>query len=99
MFLFNLRRLQRKFIAVRMKVPPIVHFHALDKEGNATTEPQVFREIGRRIKRKGGETSLIQRSISTGRGAGYAAKSDLKGITEKSVFSVVDLTHYRREVI
>lgn len=68
----------------------IVHIHARDKEGNATTDPEAFREIDRCIRERGSNI-IIQHSISTGRGARYATKVDLKGVSQNLIFSAVDL--------
>lgn len=68
----------------------IVHIHARDKEGNATTDPQVFREIDYHIRERGSDI-IIQHSISTGRGSRYAVKGDLKGIPQNLVFSAADM--------
>jgi len=45
----------------------IVHIHARNENGIATTDPEVFREIDRRIRAKGCDI-LIQHSTSPGRG-------------------------------
>ncbi len=68
----------------------IVHIHARDKEGNATTDPQVFREIDRCIRERGSDI-IIQHSISTGRGSRYAVKIDHEGIPENVVFTKIDM--------
>jgi 3-keto-5-aminohexanoate cleavage enzyme len=44
----------------------IVHIHARDKNGIATTDPEIFREIDRRIREKGCDI-IIQHSTSPGR--------------------------------
>lgn len=44
----------------------IVHVHARDPQGNATTDPEVFREVGRRIREKGCDI-ILQHSTSPGR--------------------------------
>jgi 3-keto-5-aminohexanoate cleavage enzyme len=67
----------------------IVHIHARDKEGNATTDPNVFREIDRRIREKGCDI-IIQHSVSPGRGPGQVMKSELKDIPENLLFAAVD---------
>jgi 3-keto-5-aminohexanoate cleavage enzyme len=46
----------------------IAHIHARDEEGKATTDPAVFREIGRRIREMGCDI-ILQYSTSPGRGA------------------------------
>ncbi len=45
----------------------IAHIHARDKEGGATTDPEVFREIGRLIRDKGCDI-ILEHSTSPGRG-------------------------------
>ena len=67
----------------------IVHIHARDKEGNATSNPDVFREIDRRIREKGCNI-IIQHSISPGRGPGQVMKSELKDVPENLLFAAVD---------
>ena len=44
----------------------IVHIHARDKNGIATTNPEVFREIDQQIRKKGCDI-IIQHSTSPGR--------------------------------
>ncbi len=67
----------------------IVHIHARDKEGNATTDSNVFREIDRRIREKGCDI-IIQHSVSPGRGPGQVMKSNLKDVPEGLLFAAVD---------
>ena len=67
----------------------IVHIHARDKEGYATTNPDVFREIDRHIREKGCNI-IIQHSISPGRGPAQVVKSELKDVPENLLFSTVD---------
>ena len=67
----------------------IVHIHARDKEGNATTDPKVFKEIERCIRERGSNI-IIQNSISTGRGSGYTVESNLKDVPENLNFSAVN---------
>lgn len=67
----------------------IVHIHARDKDGNATTDPNVFREIDRCIRAKGCEI-IIQHSCSPGRGPGQVMKSELKDVPENLLFAAVD---------
>lgn len=47
----------------------LAHIHARDKEGKATTDPKVFRDISRRIKEKGCDI-IIEFSTSLGREPG-----------------------------
>lgn len=63
----------------------IVHIHARDKAGNATTDPQVFREIDNRIREKG-STMIIQHSISPGRSPRTATKSNTDCGPENVIF-------------
>ena len=67
----------------------IVHIHARDKEGYATTNPNVFREIDRCIREKGCNI-IIQHSCSPGRGPGQVMKSELKDVPENLLFAAVD---------
>lgn len=67
----------------------IVHIHARDKEGNATSNTDVFQEIDHCIREKGCNI-IIQHSISPGRGPGQVIKSDLKDVPENLVFGAVD---------
>jgi len=67
----------------------IVHIHARDKEGNATTDPQVFSQIDRCIRERGSDI-IIQHSISTGRGSKYLIETDLQDVPESLVFSAVN---------
>lgn len=38
----------------------LAHIHARDKEGKATTDPKVFRDISRRIKEKSSDITISQ---------------------------------------
>ncbi len=67
----------------------IVHIHARDKEGHATSSPDVFRDIDRRIREKGSDI-IIQHSVSPGRGPGQVMKSELKDVPENLLFAAVD---------
>lgn len=67
----------------------IVHIHARDKEGNATSNADVFREIDRCIREKGCDI-IIQHSCSPGRGPGQVMKSELKDVPENLLFAAVD---------
>jgi len=67
----------------------IVHIHARDKEGHATSNPDVFREIDRRIREKGCDV-ILQHSVSPGRGPGQVMKSELKDVPENLLFAAVD---------
>jgi len=67
----------------------IVHIHARDKEGHATSNPDVFREIDQRIREKGCNI-IIQHSISPGRGPGQVMKSELKDVPKNLLFAAVD---------
>lgn len=67
----------------------MVHIHARDKEGNATSNADVFREIDRCIREKGCDI-IIQHSCSPGRGPGQVMKSELKDVPENLLFAAVD---------
>ncbi len=51
----------------------VAHIHARDKEGKATTDPEVFREIIRRIREKGCDI-VIEFSTSPGREPGASVE-------------------------
>ena len=57
----------------------IVHIHARDKNGIATTDPEVFREIDARIREKGCDI-IIQHSTSPGREPGSRAEDGLRSL-------------------
>jgi len=67
----------------------IVHIHARDKEGNPTSDPEVFREIDRKIQQKKCNI-IIQHSCSPGRGPGQVMKSELKDVPENLLIAAVD---------
>jgi 3-keto-5-aminohexanoate cleavage enzyme len=67
----------------------MVHIHARDKDGHATSNPDVFREIDRRIREKGCDI-ILQHSVSPGRGPGQVMKSELKDVPENLLFAAVD---------
>ena len=58
----------------------IVHIHARDKEGKATTDPKVFQEIGRLIREKGSDI-IIQHSTSPGRELDASVKDGIHAVT------------------
>ena len=68
----------------------IVHIHARDKEGNATTDPKVFAEIDNQIRAKG-STIIIQHSLSPGRSPRTATKSDISYGPENIIFGQADM--------
>lgn len=68
----------------------IVHIHGRDREGQATTDADVFREIDRQIRAKGCDI-IIQHSISPGRGPKQVVKTNLKELPEGMVFGVADM--------
>jgi len=68
----------------------IVHIHARDKAGNATTDQKVFAEIDDRIRAKG-SAIIIQHSISPGRSPRTAAKSLVSYGPESVVFGQADM--------
>ena len=57
----------------------IAHIHARDEKGMATTDPEVFREIGFQIRRKGCDI-ILQYSTSPGREPGSKVDQGLKSI-------------------
>lgn len=67
----------------------IVHIHARDKEGNATTNSDVFREIDGYIREKGCNI-ILQHSCSPGRGPGQVMKSEIKDVPENLLFAAVN---------
>lgn len=67
----------------------IVHIHARDKEGNATTDPKIFREIDNQIRAKG-STIILQHSVSPGRSPNTATKSDINYGPKNVIFGQAD---------
>jgi 3-keto-5-aminohexanoate cleavage enzyme len=67
----------------------IVHIHARDQDGNATTSADVFREIDGRIRERGCDI-ILQHSCSSGRGPGQVMESGLQHVPENLVFSSVN---------
>lgn len=67
----------------------IAHIHCRDKEGNATSEPEIFAEVDRLIRERGCDI-IIQHSTSPGRGPGQVVKSALKNVSENLLFGAVD---------
>jgi 3-keto-5-aminohexanoate cleavage enzyme len=68
----------------------LVHIHARDKEGNATSDPNVFAEIDDRIRAKG-SAIIIEHSISPGRSPRTATKGDASYGPEHIVFGQAQL--------
>lgn len=67
----------------------IVHIHARDKDGQATTDAEVFQEIDRLIRERGCDI-IIQHSISPGRGAGQHVEGQLKDVPTNLFFGAVN---------
>jgi len=67
----------------------IVHIHARDRNGQATTDPKVFSEIDRRIRDKACDI-IIQHSISPGRGSGQRIEGELKDVPTNLFFGAVN---------
>lgn len=67
----------------------IVHIHARDKKGNATTDTEVFREIDRQIRGRGCDI-IIQHTISPGRGQGRTTK-ELGDVPQELQFQGVNM--------
>jgi 3-keto-5-aminohexanoate cleavage enzyme len=68
----------------------IVHIHARDKNGVATTDPEVFREIDRRIREKGCGI-IIQHSTSPGREPGARVEDGLRVLEADTEMATVDI--------
>jgi len=68
----------------------IVHIHARDKNGIATTDPEVFKEIARRIREKGCDI-IIQHSTSHGREPGAHVKDGVKSLDAQPEMASVDI--------
>ena len=68
----------------------IVHLHARDKNGIATTHPEVFREIDRRIREKGCDI-VIQHSTSPGREPGARVEDGARSLEAQPEMGSVDV--------
>ncbi len=68
----------------------IVHLHARDKNGTATTDPEVFREIDRRIREKGCDI-IIQHSTSPGREPGARVEDGLRSLDARPEMGSADI--------
>jgi 3-keto-5-aminohexanoate cleavage enzyme len=68
----------------------IVHIHARDKNGVATTDPETFREIDRRIREKGCDI-IIQHSTSPGREPGARVEDGLRVLEADTEMATVDI--------
>ncbi len=68
----------------------IVHIHARDKNGRATTDPNVFSEIDRRIREKGSDI-IIQHSTSPGREPGARVEDGLKSLEANPEMAIADI--------
>ncbi|MFH1125329.1 MAG: 3-keto-5-aminohexanoate cleavage protein, partial [Pseudomonadota bacterium] len=67
----------------------MVHIHARDRNGQATTDAKVFSEIDRRIRERGSGI-IIQHSTSPGRGAGQRIVGELKDVPANLFFGAVN---------
>jgi len=68
----------------------IVHIHARDKDGNATTKPEVFADIVRKIRAQKCDM-VIQFSTSPGRAMGADAEDGFKVLEAKPEMGSVDI--------
>ncbi len=68
----------------------MVHIHARDKNGTATTDPEVFREICRKIREKGCDI-IIQLSTSPGREPGVRLEDGVRSIEADPEMASVDI--------
>jgi len=68
----------------------IVHIHARDKNGIATTDPRVFLEIDQRIREKKCDI-IIQHSTSPGREPGVSVEDGLRALEANPEMGSVDI--------
>jgi 3-keto-5-aminohexanoate cleavage enzyme len=68
----------------------IVHLHARDKNGTATTDPEVFREVDHRISEKGCNI-IIQHSTSPGREPGARVEDGLRSLDARPEMGSADI--------
>lgn len=68
----------------------IVHLHARDKDGIATTDPEIFREIDRKIREKGSDI-IIQHSTSPGREPGARVEDGVRTLEANPEMGSVDI--------
>ena len=68
----------------------IAHIHARDKNGIATTDPEVFHEIGFQIRKKGCDI-ILQYSTSPGREPGSKVDEGLRSIEANPEMASVDV--------
>ena len=68
----------------------LAHIHARDKEGRATTEPEVFREIYRLIREKGCDI-ILEFSTSAGRGPQANVEDGFKVLEANPEMASVDI--------
>ncbi len=68
----------------------IVHLHARDKNGIATTNPGVFREIDRRIREKGCDI-IIEHSTSPGREPGARVEDGIRSLETAPEMASADM--------
>lgn len=68
----------------------IVHLHARDKKGIATTDPEVFGEIDRRIREKGCDI-IIQHSTSPGREPGARVEDGVRSLDANPEMGSADI--------
>jgi 3-keto-5-aminohexanoate cleavage enzyme len=68
----------------------IVHIHARDQNGIATSDPEVFREIDRRIREKGCDI-IIQHSTSPGRKPGARIEDGVRSLEANPEMGSADI--------
>ncbi len=68
----------------------IVHFHARDENGIATTNPEVFRTIDRKVRERGCDI-IIQHSTSPGREPGSDVEDGLRVLEVDTEMASVDI--------
>jgi 3-keto-5-aminohexanoate cleavage enzyme len=68
----------------------IVHLHARDKNGIATTDPEVFREIDHRIREKACDI-IIQHSTSPGREPGARVEDGVRSLDAQPEMGSADI--------
>jgi 3-keto-5-aminohexanoate cleavage enzyme len=68
----------------------IVHIHARDKEGRATTNPDIFKDISRRIREKGSDI-ILEYSTSAGREPNARAEDGLRVLEANPEMATIDI--------
>ncbi len=68
----------------------VVHIHARDKNGIATTDPEVFKRIDQRIREKGCDI-IIEHSTSPGREPGARVEDGIRSLDAQPEMASVDI--------